>query len=208
MSTQRLDWDWIVNEAAAIVRSYDTGVTLRQLFYQLVSRQIIPNSQNAYKGLSRYTARARRDGWFPSLIDKGRDVQRPLNFESPREAVPHRGPGLPGVPGDREGGHRRAVVDRDFTERTDCWDEVIRVALHRPQIAAYNLPPLPGKASDSRAAGFIARHGTLMQVEIDALDPQILRGLYQAAIDDYWDDATYQDVMVRERRERDSIVVA
>lgn len=270
MSTPRLDWDWIVNEAASIVRSYDTGVTLRQLFYQLVSRQIIPNSQNAYKGLSRYTARARREGWFPSLIDKGRDVQRPLNFESPREAVqaiknaykrdrtegqdyqlflgiekagiveqlsawfgdPLGIPILPlggyssqtfvdDVVKEIENDGREAIliyagdfdpsgedIDRDFTERTDCWDEVIRVALHRPQIAAYNLPPLPGKASDSRAAGFIARHGTLMQVEIDALDPQILRGLYQDTIDNYWDDGVYQDVMAREKRERDSIVVA
>jgi hypothetical protein len=48
-------------------------VTLRQLFYRLVSAQVIPNSQAAYKRLSSLTAEARRNGDFPALIDRGRD---------------------------------------------------------------------------------------------------------------------------------------
>jgi hypothetical protein len=269
MSAPHLDWHYVVNEAAHIVRSYDTGVTLRQLFYRLVSAQILPNSQNAYKGLSRHTARARRDGWFPALIDRGRKIERPLHFDSPKEAVTaikraYRrdrtegqdyclylaiekagiveqlstwfGPlGIPILPlggyssqtfvddvvKDIDADGREAIliyagdfdpsgedIDRDFEARTDCWDQVIRVALLPAQIAQYNLPPLPGKASDARAAGFIARHGTLMQVEIDALPPNILRGLYQDAIDRYWDEPEYQDVLAREKIERDSIVVA
>lgn len=269
-TTPRLDWDYIVGEAARIVRSFDTGVTLRQLFYQLVSAQLIPNSQNAYKGLSRYTARARRDGWFPDLIDKNRRIERPLRFTSAKEAVqtiknayrrdrtegqdyalylgvekagiveqldawfgePYGIPILPlggyssqsfvdRIVEDVENDGRDAIllyagdfdpsgedIDRDFVERSDCWSEVRRVALLPAQIAQYNLPPLPGKASDARAAGFIARHGSLMQVELDALAPNILRGLYQDEIDDYWDDSVYQDVVDQEKRERDSIVVA
>ena len=39
-----------------------TSVTLRQLFYRLVSAQVIPNSQGAYKRLSALTAEARREG--------------------------------------------------------------------------------------------------------------------------------------------------
>jgi hypothetical protein len=77
-----LDWDYIVQHAAQIVRSYDTGVTLRQLFYRLVSDETIPNNQNAYKGLSRYTARARREGWFPDLVDRNRSIEEPLTFTS------------------------------------------------------------------------------------------------------------------------------
>ena len=33
----RLDWNTILERAAAIVSDYDTGVTLRQLFYRLVA---------------------------------------------------------------------------------------------------------------------------------------------------------------------------
>jgi hypothetical protein len=99
-------------------------------------------------------------------------------------------------------------IDRDFVERTDVWDDVQRIALNPAQIAQYNLPPLPGKASDSRAAGFVRRHGSLMQVELDALPPDILRGLFQDAIDQVWDDAAYQASIAQEKRERDSIKAA
>jgi hypothetical protein len=87
MAGQKLDWDKIVPYAASIVNSYDTGVTLRQLFYRLVSAHIIPNTQNAYKGLSRYTARARREGWFPDLIDRNRAINRYRTFTSSGQAV-------------------------------------------------------------------------------------------------------------------------
>jgi hypothetical protein len=83
----KLDWDGIVAYAEQIVLSYDTGVTLRQLFYRLVSAQVLPNTTNAYKGLSRYTARARRETGFPDLIDRNRSIHRYGTFESPEEAL-------------------------------------------------------------------------------------------------------------------------
>ena len=90
-------------------------------------------------------------------------------------------------------------IDRDFIERTGCWDEVVRVALTARQVRDYRLPVNPGKTTDSRAAGFIERHGSLMQVELDALDPDTLRGLYQDAIDGYWDTSAYESVLAAER---------
>ena len=42
------DWSDILLTAAEIVEDYDTGVTLRQLFYQLVIRQLIENNINRY----------------------------------------------------------------------------------------------------------------------------------------------------------------
>lgn len=93
-------------------------------------------------------------------------------------------------------------IDRDFTERTMCWDEVTRVALTAEQVVSYNLPPMPGKATDSRAAGFIARHGQLVQVELDALDPDDLRALFTSAIEDYCDTSAYEAVLAREDRDR------
>jgi hypothetical protein len=69
-------------------------------------------------------------------------------------------------------------IDRDFTERTDCWSDVRRVALTAAQVQQYALPPQPGKKTDSRARRFVARHGQLVQVELDALPPDVLRTLY------------------------------
>ncbi|MGH7751577.1 MAG: hypothetical protein ACREN5_02070, partial [Gemmatimonadales bacterium] len=83
----RIDWAAIIDRAAGIVRSYDTSVTLRQLFYRLVSEQLVPNSTTAYKRLSSLTAQARRDGWFPDLIDRGRTIHRAAHWESPADAV-------------------------------------------------------------------------------------------------------------------------
>jgi hypothetical protein len=47
-----------------------------------------------------------------------------------------------------------------------------------------------------------------MQVELDALPPNVLRGLFQDAVDDVWDDAAYQASVAQEKTERDSIKVA
>ena len=45
------------------------------------------------------------------------------------------------------------------------------------QVEDYGLPPALGKAGDSRAAGFLERHGELVQVELEALDPNDLHAL-------------------------------
>jgi hypothetical protein len=37
------------------------------------------------------------------------------------------------------------------------------------QVETYDLPPQIAKATDDRAADFIARYGKLLQVELDAL---------------------------------------
>ena len=45
----RFDWAATLARAAEFVRSYNTGVTLRQLFYRLVAAGLLENTQNAYK---------------------------------------------------------------------------------------------------------------------------------------------------------------
>lgn len=259
---QKLDWKAIVAHSASIVQSYSTGVTLRQLFYRLVSAKILPNTQNAYKGLSRYTAIARREGWFPDFIDRNRSIHRYRSFNSPDEALRwlraiYRRPrdegqewsiyvgveksgiveqlqawfgdmgiGIVALGGyasqsyvdeivrDVQAQGRPAVfiyagdfdpsgedIERDFLKRTNCWEDNHRIALTMQQVNDYGLPPLPGKDWDARAAGFEARHGVLMQVELDALDPNDLRTLYEDAVANYWDDDIYQRSLARETRE-------
>ncbi|MDA1307511.1 MAG: hypothetical protein O2917_09645 [Acidobacteria bacterium] len=258
--SHRPDWPTLVERAAAIVKSYDTQVTLRQLFYRLVAAELLPNTTNAYKALSRYTAEARRAGTFPALMDRGRTIHRYTSFDGAAEArtwlteiyrrdrtegqqvsvylgVEKAGIvaqlqewfGDLGVPVLALGGYgsqtyvdnviadvqatgRPAVllyagdhdpsgedIDRDFVARTDCWDEVRRVALTAEQVEHYELPPQAGKNTDSRARRFVERHGRLVQVELDALPPDVLRDLFEVAIADFWDAPAHQATLDREQ---------
>ncbi len=87
MTKKRYKWPPIVQHAADIVRSYDTGVTLRQLFYRLVSDGSLPNTTGAYKTLSDRTADARRRGIFPGLVDHGRSIHVDASFDGPEDAL-------------------------------------------------------------------------------------------------------------------------
>jgi hypothetical protein len=93
-------------------------------------------------------------------------------------------------------------IDRDFVERTGCWAKVHRIALSADQVEEHDLPPQPGKASDARASAFVARHGRLVQVELDALPPDTLRDLYRDALADYWDADVYDAALIREAADR------
>jgi len=92
-------------------------------------------------------------------------------------------------------------IDRDFLERTDGFDEAVRVALTAKQVEEYELPEQMGKATDSRAKRFVERHGRLVQVELDALPPDQLRELYDEAIAEYWDESAFRAAVEREREE-------
>jgi hypothetical protein len=58
-----------------------------------------------------------------------------------------------------------------------------------------------GKSTDSRAGRFIARHGALVQVELDALPPDVLQGLFQASIDAFWDVSALDAVLEAEQHD-------
>jgi hypothetical protein len=79
----------VLPRAREIVDSYDTGVTLRQLFYRLVSDRtvLLPNTQSKYIYLSRITAEGRRDGTFPDLLDRRSRIMRYRSFDDPAEAI-------------------------------------------------------------------------------------------------------------------------
>ena len=52
-----IDWSHVIQvaheEASNYYSNFGTALTLRGLFYILVSKNIIPNTKNAYKSLSR-----------------------------------------------------------------------------------------------------------------------------------------------------------
>jgi hypothetical protein len=93
-------------------------------------------------------------------------------------------------------------IQRDFIQRVGGFSKVIRVALDDQQVTQLNLPPQVGKTTDPRASDFVAKHGRLVQVELEALDPNDLRQLYQTAVDQFWDDVTYRKVLRRERADK------
>ena len=96
-------------------------------------------------------------------------------------------------------------IDRDFIARTGCWDKIVRVALTRDQVVHYGLTVSVGKAQDSRAAAFTKRHGSNVQVELDALPPEHLRALFAEALDGYWDTSAFEAVLAEEGEERDRL---
>ena len=259
----RRSWGPIVERARAIVESYDTPVTLRQLFYRLVAAQVLRNTQADYTHLSHRTAEARRSGDFPDLIDNTRKIRRPAFWDGPRDAlqalvtqyrrdrtegqenVVYLGVekagmvaqldlwfsdrGLPILPlggyssqtftadvaKDIKRQGRPAVliyagdfdpsgedIPRDFAERVRCFDVVERIALTPEQVDEYELPVAMGKETDSRARSFAARHGRLVQVELDALAPDVLRHLYEDALARFLDTSTMNDAIHREREDR------
>ena len=75
----------------------------------------------------------------------------------------------------------------------------------REQVVEHNLAEQMGKSTDTRARGFVERHGKLVQVELDALPPDVLRRLYGDAIELFWDESAYEAVLKQERQERASL---
>lgn len=67
------------------------------------------------------------------------------------------------------------------------------------QVQEWNLPPAPAKVGDSRTAAWDG----LGQVELDAVDLNVLRALCQEAIDDHFDTERYDELQEQENEEGD-----
>lgn len=81
MTGLRKDARLTLTSAYSIASEYSGNLTVRQLYYQLVARGFIPNSQESYKRLVTILTTARLSGEFPFewLIDRTREA-RPGNF--------------------------------------------------------------------------------------------------------------------------------
>jgi len=98
---------------------------------------------------------------------------------------------------------------RDIRDRLDFWAlgapiTVHKIALTQAQIEEYRLPPIPAKESDTRTAGFVAEHGELSAVELDAVPPNVLPDIIEDAIRSFLDMAEFQRQRdIEEGEERD-----
>lgn len=98
-------------------------------------------------------------------------------------------------------------IYRYLTENVP-FDREVLVALTEDQVDEFDLPVNPGKDADTRAAGFAARHGANVQVEVDALDPETLAALFADAAAEFWDESAFDEVIAEETEIRQRIIAA
>ena len=82
----------IINSAENIINEYEAegyDLTVRQLYYQFVARDIIPNNMNSYKRLASIINDARLAGLidWDAIVDRTRQVRRNSHWNSPSEIL-------------------------------------------------------------------------------------------------------------------------
>ena len=256
---------------AVTILDTESPMTIRQLFYRLVSSGLIPNDRKHYQLVSRVMTKARDDGRcdFDAIVDRSRPQYSPNVFEDAGEYanVVQRGyrkdywatqpnhveiwvekdaiigsiepttnklgvtirvgrgflsttkaheiashfasidkPITVFYLGDHDpSGHD---IERDLYARITNYGsgsfELRRLAIHKRDIALFNLPPLRIKDTDKRAAQFRAQHGEQC-VELDALPPDELRERIKDAVEELQDGELWNRAVAVEEVEMASI---
>lgn len=82
----------LLGEVEAVLDEYSRlrlTMTLRQLYYQLVSRDVIPNTVRDYKRLGTLVSKARKLGlisWY-AIEDRARNIKSNTHWTSPQEII-------------------------------------------------------------------------------------------------------------------------
>jgi len=261
----------LINAAIAILDK-EQPMTIRQLFYRLVSAGMVPNDQGHYQLVSRVMTKAREDGRVPFnyIVDRSRPAYEPFVFDNAAgyaefvkksyhkdywkmqpnhvelwtekdaiigsiEAVTDElgitvrvQRGFVSTTRTHEiaayfntiykpihvfylGDHDPSgqCIETDAEDRIRAYSKrdfsVLRLAIHKADIATFNLPPLRIKASDSRARGFKAKFGSEC-VELDALPPDVLRDRVKGAVESLIDLDLWNRAIAVEKVELRSIV--
>lgn len=106
---------------------------------------------------------------------------------------------------------------RDIRDRFDTFGvknlDVTKLALSFDQVSRWKLPPNPlkknsaGGLSDSRGAGFRAKHGG-SSYEVDAIPPKDLQKMVRKAIMDHMDMDLYRGIVAEEKILTEKLVKA
>ncbi len=104
------------------------------------------------------------------------------------------------------GDHDPSGIDmtRDIQDRLDIFAanvEVERIALSMDQIEEYSPPPNPAKVTDSRYDNYVLNYGD-ESWELDALEPQVLTAIIEAAIKRYTNEVARKKLVRRQETER------
>jgi hypothetical protein len=82
----------LINQANKIISEYQYKgyeLTLRQVYYQLVARGVIPNNERSYKNLGNLISDARMTGlidWL-AIIDRTRNLQHNAHWTTPADII-------------------------------------------------------------------------------------------------------------------------
>lgn len=265
--------------ANKIIREYRAAgyiLTLRQLYYQFVARDLIPNTERSYKNLGTAISKARLAGMldWAAIEDRGRRPDTPSEYDDLAQLVEaalysYRLPrwegqdnyvelwvekaALAGVlaplasryhvtlmvnkgyssqsamyesaqrirTGSEDcenatvlylGDHDPSGQDmvRDISDRLNMFIgsphgvNVELIALTTDQVEEHEPPPNPTKLTDSRAGGYIERHGHECW-EVDALDPATLQGVIESAFAGLVDLELMDEVKEREESDKDRL---
>lgn len=245
----------VIRQANEICRSYGAqgfDLTLRQLYYQFVSRGLIPNKDTEYKRLGSIINDARLAGLmdWSYITDRTRNLRTLSHWTKPSEIIRSAAVSYHRDMWARQSTHVEVWIEKDaligviggvcdeldlphfscrgYTSQSEVWvaarrmerylrdgqkvvvihlgdhdpsgidmsrdiegrlslflegdgydaDEltVLRIALNYDQVLQYNPPPNPAKLTDSRATGYISKHGD-ESWELDALEPTVITSL-------------------------------
>ncbi len=266
----------LANEIIENYRAQGLKLTLRQLYYQFVTRSAILNQERSYKNLGKLISDARLAGLidWDAIEDRVRIPKLPREYDDLRQLVKaalysYRLPRWEGqenyvelwVEKDALSGvlaplaeeyHVTLMVNRGYSsssamyeagkrfikkydEGNDCHllylgdhdpsgEDMVRdiadrlsifgavlsvekIALTMAQVEEYNPPPNPAKLSDTRASGYIAKHGD-KSWEVDALPPEVLHELIEREISDLVDMDKMEDVKAQEETDKKMLVKA
>jgi hypothetical protein len=269
--TRHAKTNLLIKTAISVLEEH-RPMTVRQVYYQLVSRQVIENSRTAYQAVSNALVSARKSGeipweWIEDRLRRPRHVsmwsdlstfaetacsayrrdvwttqpayvevwlekdalsgivEDELNYfgvtlnvgrgydgwDSIHNAAERFGDGTGSTIlyfGDFDPSGEDMV--RSLRERLahfGCSPEIIKCALTAGDIDRYGLPPDFTKATDSRAAKHIAKHGDIC-VELDALPVDVLRERVRSEIAARMNLDALVTVRVAEDAEREQLRVA
>jgi hypothetical protein len=100
---------------------------------------------------------------------------------------------------------------RDVTDRMIVFGvedlHVEKIALTMDQVKQYNPPPNPAKMTDSRAPGYVAKHGD-ESWEVDALPPEVLSELITDRLTELFDAEIAQPILDREEKDKAALIKA
>jgi hypothetical protein len=136
----------IANEICADYAEQGYDLTLRQLYYQFVARDLIPNNQKSYNSLGGYVDRARRAGLmdWAYIVDRTRNLMGNRTYGSPAELI-------------------ESVSDKFFTDLWQDQDYRIEVWVEKEALAG-----VIQRAAGLRGVNYFSCRGYVSQSEMHA----------------------------------------
>ena len=143
---QSLELIGIAEQICSSYQAQGYDLTLRQLYYQFVSRDVIPNNQRQYKMLGNVIDRARRAGYLDwnYIVDRTRNLMGFATYDSPADLI----------------------AEQEYMFHRDLWesqDYRIEVWVEKEALAG-----VIGRASGSYACDYFSCRGYVSQSEMHA----------------------------------------